>query len=181
MSMKLTWGTTPEERAMPFPCDRLMERFDAAYYRGISVDAAPEIVYRWLCQMRVAPYSYDLIDNGGKPSPRRLIEGMDHLELGQQILIGFEVVEFEPGRHITFKGGPRHVRVFGEMVATYMAVPREPSGSRLLVKVLAQYPKGLQGKLMKLLLPWGDFLMMRKQLLTFKELAESTDPKLLKA
>lgn len=181
MSTKLTWGTTPEEREMTYPCDRLMDRFDAAYYRGISVDAPAEVVYRWLCQMRIAPYSYDLVDNGGKRSPRRLIEGLDELELGQQILIGFEVVDFEPGRHITFKGGPRHVRVFGEMVATYIAVPTGDSSCRLLVKVLAQYPKGVQGALMKLLLPWGDLLMMRKQLLTFKELSEETCARQLKA
>lgn len=174
MSEKLTWGTTPEEREMGYPCDRWLDRFDATYYRGITIDAPPAIVYRWLCQMRIAPYSYDLIDNGGKRSPRKLIDGLDELETGQVILIGFEVVEFERDRHITFKGGPKHVRVFGEMVATYLIVPLEPSKCRLLVKVLAQYPRGIQGALMKTLLPWGDLLMMRKQLRTFKELSEQT-------
>ena len=63
MSVATTWGTTPDERAINFPCDLFMEQPDAAYYRGVTVRASPELIFRWLCQIRVAPYSYDWIDN----------------------------------------------------------------------------------------------------------------------
>ena len=66
-----TWGTETRERLRDFPCDRFLERFDDAYYRGITIHAHREIVFRWLCQLRVAPYSYDLIDNLGRQSPRQ--------------------------------------------------------------------------------------------------------------
>jgi hypothetical protein len=157
---------------MPFPCDGLVPGTDTVYHRGIDVAAPAHLVYRWLCQLRVAPYSYDWIDNFGKGSPRRLIEGMDELRLGQKLLIGFDLVDFEPNRHITIRGDQRHVRVFGEMAATYLALPVKETSCRLLVRVVAKYPGGLHGWLLRTLLPIGDWLMMRKQLLTFKELAE---------
>ncbi len=63
MSVATTWGTRREERSLPFPCDPFIEQADAAYYRGITIRSQPEVIFRWLCQMRVAPYSYDWIDN----------------------------------------------------------------------------------------------------------------------
>ncbi len=159
---------------MPFPCDRLLSTYDSAYFRGVTVRARPETVFRWLCQLRVAPYAYDWADNWGRRSPRRLIPGLDQLELGQKLLIGFRLVDFERGRHLTIEGDARHVLVFGNMVATYLAAPAA-EGCRLLVKVLARYPRGPHGWMWRRVLPWGDLWMMRKQLLTFKELAEATE------
>lgn len=59
------WGVTAAERAMDFPCDRYVERPDEVWHRGTDVLAPVPLVYRWLCQLRVAPYSYDAIDNLG--------------------------------------------------------------------------------------------------------------------
>ena len=56
------WGSSDLERAEPYPCDRLLVDGDDALFRAIDVAAPVAVVYRWLCQLRVAPYSYDLID-----------------------------------------------------------------------------------------------------------------------
>lgn len=41
-----------------------------------------------------------------------------------------------------------------------------------MVKLIVRYPGSLVGVAMRRLLPWGDLIMMRKQLLTLKRLAE---------
>src|SRR5687767_10306963 len=101
MSETRTWGTTEADRAMPFGCDAHVAEFDEDLFRGIDVDAPPEIAFRWLCQMRVAPYSYDWIDNLGRQSPRRLIDGLDRLARGQTFMTIFELVDFVPGKELT--------------------------------------------------------------------------------
>ena len=78
------WGTTQEERAAPLPCDRFLPEADDVADRALDVAAPPAVVFRRLCQLRVAPYSYDLVDNLGRRSPRELTPGLDDLELGQR-------------------------------------------------------------------------------------------------
>ena len=170
MSIASTWGTTEDERSLPFPCDRYLEGFDAAYYRGVTIHAPPELIFRWLCQMKVAPYSYDWIDNFGRRSPRALTPGLDELEIGQRVMIG-PLVEFERDRHLTIL---MTSRMFGEMAVTYLIIAQASGSCRLLVKLFVKYPSGPIGWIERLVLPWGDLVMMRRQLLNFKALSEKT-------
>lgn len=73
------WGTTAPERARPYPCDELVPSSDGALFRGVSVEAPAAVVFRWLCQLRAAPYSYDLLDNRGRRSPQELTPGLERL------------------------------------------------------------------------------------------------------
>src|SRR5262245_17671769 len=103
MSVATTCGTTADERATPDPCDAFGSRVDAACWRGVTVRADAPTVFRWLCQLRVAPYSYDWIDNGGRRSPRTLTPGLEQLAVGQPMMRIFDLVAFEPGRHLTVR------------------------------------------------------------------------------
>lgn len=170
-SIAVTWGTTAAERAQPFPCDRLLPNHAAAYFRGVTVEAPPSVVFRWLCQLRVAPYSYDWIDNLGRPSPSSLTPGLEQLAIGQTVMTMFTLAAFEPGQHLTLQSKALQT-VFGDLAVTYAVQSLGEARSRLLVKLLVHYPRSPLGWLMRLLLPWGDLLMMRKQLLTLKRLAE---------
>ena len=174
MSVAKTWGTDVAERALPFPCDRYLDQPDGVYFRGVTIHAGAPAIFRWLCQMRVAPYSYDLIDNGRRRSPRTLTPGMDTLAVGQSMMRIFTLVDFAPDRHVTLriKHGGGAFRLFGDLAVTYLIVPLETDRGRLLVKMVVRYPRGLRGALMRWGLPWGDLLMMRRQLLNFKALAE---------
>ena len=58
-----TWGSTLEERKGTYHCDHLIEDPDLVLFRAVDIAASTEIVFAWLCQLRVAPYSYDWIDN----------------------------------------------------------------------------------------------------------------------
>jgi hypothetical protein len=137
----------------------------------VTVKAPAALLFRWLCQLRSAPYSYDWIDNLGRRSPRSLTPGLDRLEIGQRIMTFFELVEFVPDRHITVAVNRLNV-LFGELATTYLIVPETDERCRLVVKLAIAYPRTPMGLAMRRLLPAGDAVMMRKQLLTLKRLAE---------
>jgi hypothetical protein len=174
LSLARTWGSTTPERAMRFPCDRHVDGPADAYYRAVDVAAPAAVVFRWLCQLRAAPYSYDLIDNLGRRSPRALTSGLERLSPGQRFMTIFELVEFEWGSHVTIVMR-RGNTVFGDVAVTYMVLARGEDRSRLLVKVLVTARGGpLVASLRGALLPSLDLVMMRKQLLTLGRLAEAS-------
>jgi hypothetical protein len=173
VSLSETWGTTKAERQLVFPCDGLVPQADSYLYRGVTINAAPEIIFRWLCQLRVAPYSYDWIDNAGRRSPPELIPGLDRLEIGQDVMTIFTLVDFRPNEHLTIRMKPSPSSFFGDIAVSYLIVPKAGS-CRLLVKLVCKAPRTLRGRLMRHLLPWGDLIMMRKQLLNLKQLAEAS-------
>ncbi len=137
------------------PCDEPgLTRAD----RAISIDATPAVVFGWLCQLRVSPYSYDLLDNWGRPSPRERTPSLAELEPGQPFMTLFRLRSFARDEHITLQSAGA--------VVTY-AVRPEGRGTRLHVRVLFRGPR-----LFARALALGDLVMMRKQLLTLKSLAE---------
>src|SRR4026209_958380 len=137
-----TWGTQPRERLLVFPCDKLIAQPDEALFRGLTINASPETVFRWLCQLRVAPYSYDWIDNGGRQSPAQLSPELDQLAPGQEVMRIFELVEFAPGSHLTLRLKPNSpaAQTFGELGVSYAVLPGADTGCRLLVKLIVKYP-----------------------------------------
>jgi len=168
MGLVRDWGSTAEERARSYACDRHLDGATGALYRAVDVDAPPEVVFRWLCQLRVAPYSYDWIDNGGRVSPRARDAKNEQLAVGQTVMSIFRLVEFERDRHLTILLD--HTRVFGGVAVTYHVEPRGGGdGTRLVAKLAV---RNRRWSPLRLLLPLGDFIMMRKQLLTLKALAE---------
>ena len=170
----VSWGVTEAERADPFPCDVRCTTPDDALFRGVTVAAPGALVFRWLCQLRVAPYSYDWLDHGGRRSPPALTPGLDQLAVGQTVMTIFELIGFEPGRSLTVVNRARRGarRLFGEVWVSYLVRPAPGSACRLLAKLLVRYPPTVAGAFMRRVLPLGDLVMMRRQLLTLKRLAE---------
>jgi hypothetical protein len=164
------WGTTAAERERPFACDRLIEQPEMAMFRATDVAAPAAVTFRWLCQLRAAPYSYDKLDNFGRRSPQELTPGLERLEVGQRVMTVFRLAEFEPGESLTvFHRG----RLFGRVACTYWAKPVDAERSRIVVKIICSTDRGGPlGSLARLVLPPGDLVMMRRQLLNLKELAE---------
>jgi hypothetical protein len=167
------WNVTAEERVADHPADAHVTGAATHFVRAIDVEADPATVFRWLCQIKVAPYSYDLIDNLGRRSPPTLTPGADDLELGQMLTVA-PIVDFEVGRHITAATTGRAARVFGGVVLSYEVVPGRTTRSRILVCLALPAPRGVS-RLWQMVLGAGDLVMMRKQLLTLKKYAEATD------
>lgn len=147
---------------------------DAELYRAITVHAPSMHLFRWLCQLRIAPYSYDWLDNGGRPSPQTLSVGLEALAVGQDVMSIFRLVAFRRDEHLTLriKSGSRAARIYGDVAGSYVVVPQTDRVSRLLVKLIVRYPSGIVGNLVRMVLPLGDRIMMRRQLLNLKTLAE---------
>lgn len=159
------WGVSSDEIARRYPCDELVAAPVWQAWRGVTVAAPVRHVWPWIIQIRLAPYSYDWMDNLGRRSPQRL----------------HDLPEPAPGQHLTTAGGRRAGRVLsvepevqltGEImgaVMSYVLVPEvgTTEATRLLLKIA-----GVSGRWIAPLLSTGDLLMARRQLLNFKRLAE---------
>ena len=168
-SVVSSWGSSAQERAAAYPCDGLIDAAHQDLFRAVDVAAPAPLVFRWLCQLRAAPYSYDWIDNRGRRSPRTLTDGLDALAVGQRFMSIFRLVSFDAGRSITVDST---TGTFGRVVCTYLVTPVDGRNCRLVVKLVVAAPRGPRGFVIRHLLPASDLVMMRKQLLTLKALAE---------
>lgn len=167
-----TWNSTLGERQLGYPCDRFVPLVDDSYYRAVDVAAPAKVMFRWLCQLQFGAYSYGPFDRFFGSGPRQLTPGADQLEVGQTFIMRhFQLVDVEPGRQLTIllKGSAKWP---GTMAICYLVVPQPGDSCRLLAKVMVQHPEGLTGKLIAWALPFLNFVVMRKQLLSLKLLAE---------
>jgi len=167
--LPMVWGATPDEAARDYPADDLVAGA-LLLTRAISVAAPAALTWRWLCQIAVAPYSYDWVDNRGRRSPDTLTPGADRFELGQAMAGVFLLTSYDDGHHWTALTSPRGQRLFGPVAITYAAEP-DGSASRIVCRLAV----GVDGPLSRLraqVLAWGDLVMMRRQLLNLKALAE---------
>lgn len=156
------WGVTDAETRRRYGCDEYVTEPTLHAWRGVTVDADATTVWARLRQVRLAPYSYDLIDNLGRRSPRELRDVAEPVP-GDPFTRAFardqgRVVAVDPGRELT-------ARIMGAHMS-YAVLPQE-DGTRLLLKVVARTSAWLSPAL-----SLGDLVMARKQLLTFKDLAE---------
>lgn len=166
------WRATAAEVAAEYPCDRFVTGPSVACYRAADANADAAGLFRWICQLRVAPYSYDLLDNLGRPSPRTLTPELHRLEVGQTFMQIFELVDFTPDRQVTLAISDRRSRrLFGDLAVSYVANPVGPKASRLVVKLAMPIEPGPLEGVRRYLLAWGDLLMMRKQVRTLAGLA----------
>ncbi|KAJ1684003.1 hypothetical protein LUZ63_020743 [Rhynchospora breviuscula] len=158
VSLPSSWGLLPGEEELVLPGDELAGPGWVRLLRAAPCAAPPERLWPWLGQLRVAPYSYDLVDNLGRRSPRTLTPGLGPVEVGQRVNIVFEVVDVEEGRGLTTRGrvgGP-----FADVVVGY-AVRPAPGGSRLLAVLRHPPHRGLLAAA-DTALAWGDLLGLRR-------------------
>jgi hypothetical protein len=157
------WGVTEAETRRPYPCDDLVDSPALMAWRGITIAAPAQAVWPWVTQIRLAPYSYDWIDNLGRRSPRALM-GLTEPRVGDPFTTAFgrqqgRILSLDPGRQLT-------ATIMGGYVS-YVLVPAQPAQTRLLFKVVMQ-----TSRLIAAGLSVGDLIMARRQLLNLKELAE---------
>ena len=77
---------TLEERNRRLPGDELIRDPIGSLTNAIDISAPPDRVWPWIVQMgagtRAGWYSYDALDNGGRPSAKRVIPELQSVDVG---------------------------------------------------------------------------------------------------
>lgn len=172
---QLQWGATPEEASRALPGDDLVPRPTFNSTRAITVAAPPERIWPWLVQIgltRAGWYSYDILDNLGRPSARRIIPELQNLAVGDMVPMspdgkhGMPVLAIDAPKSMIW-GTP------GDTTWTWQLDPVSDSSTRLISRVRSRYRWLSPAIAFSALLEFGDFWMMRKMLLNLRARAES--------
>jgi len=160
------WGVTSDETRASYPCDEYVPAPSLETWRAVTIDAPRTLVWSWLVQVRLAPYSYDWIDNRGRRSPRTLLH-LNDPEVGDP----FSCSGGRPlGRVVALE---REVQLTGQIMGatlTYRLTALTDARTRLVLKVVADVPR-----LLAAAASIGDLVMARRQLLNLKKYAEQRD------
>ena len=142
----LHWGATKEEINAPFPGRDLIADCKRTSIMAATLDAPPAKVFPWLLQMgydKGGWYSWDLLDNLGKPStdhihPEWQAVGVGDIMYGPNELPAFEVVALERDRFLalrTLLGRSDRRHDDGDGLWTFELQERPGGCTRLIVNV----------------------------------------------
>lgn len=160
------WGVTDADTARHYPCDDIVASPTMQAWRGITVGTTPEKLWPWISQIRIAPYSYDWIDNLGRRSPQQL-RALPEPVAGEHFSTA---ATHQFGRILSVSTAEQ---LTGRIAGTVVSYVLESHGNetRLLMKIVsARHRKSAP------LLVVGDLIMARRQLLNLKRLAEQDLP-----
>jgi proline iminopeptidase len=106
----LRWGATEKEVRASYPGAELIPGGTRGATMAVTIDAPPARVWPWLVQMgysRAGWYSWDHLDNLGRPSAQRLHPEWQDIHLGDFLAPeegpaarSWEVAALEPGRFL---------------------------------------------------------------------------------
>ncbi|MHA3703470.1 polyketide cyclase [Jatrophihabitans sp. YIM 134969] len=157
------WGVTPAEVERHYPCDDVVPSPVLAAWRGVDVQATPEAIWPWLTQIRLAPYSYDLVDNLGRRSPQTLVD-LPPPAVGDP----FTATAGRPQGEVLHVDPPHsYTGVILGAVMSYVVDAVDASSSRLVVKIVMG-----RWRVLAPFVSLGDLVMARRQLLNLRDLAE---------
>jgi len=174
---------TGREHLLALPGDEMIRHAAGSLTHAITVHCNRRELWPWLIQMgadRAGWYSYDMLDNGGRPSADRILQGLQGPSVGAVFPAlpgrrdGFVLLENEP-THWLVLGWPSPD---GDLVVTWAFMLHEIDDhtTRLIVRARAsdEYRfHGLPNAMGLLLARAVHFVMERKQLLEIARRAES--------
>lgn len=177
----LRWGLSDEQATRDLPGDDRIAHPQFEATRGVLIDAPPSAIWPWLAQLgtgRGGYYSYDRIDNNGRPSAREIIPELQQIMVGDTLAAageeGFTVAELDPGRYLVLEDmGGHFAGIDEDTTLAYSLEQVDADRTRLTCRMRIGHTPSL---LASLLVGWfvepGDFVMMRRQLLGIKQRAE---------
>ncbi|GGG25312.1 hypothetical protein GCM10007304_43950 [Rhodococcoides trifolii] len=172
---QLNWGATAHEASRPLLGDDLVPHPTLRATRAVTVLATPEDIWPWLLQVgtgRAGWYSYDLIDNFGRPSARTIVPRLQHLDVGDIVPLtpagrtGFTVERLLPPR--TMVWSTRY-----DTTWTWQLEPQRDGSTRILSRVRFRLHPSAVSVAIGLAMEFGDGIMVRKMLLNIRSRAET--------
>ena len=172
---QLHWGATDQEVTRPLLGDNDVSKPTFNATRAVTITARPEEIWPWLIQIglgRAGWYSYDLLDNLGRPSAERIMPEFQRLAVGDVIPMspdgkqGQWVRALEVNRWMLWGDKP------GDCTWYWGLEPLDQRHTRLLTRVRMRYRWTPFALLFSLLVEFTDIVMMRKCLLGIKRRAE---------
>lgn len=172
------WGATAAEVAAAMVGDDLIADPHTIATRSIDLESPPHEVFPWIRQMgfgRAGWYSYDWIDNLGRPSARDIRPELQQIVAGDRIpgaprsMADFTAaVVDEP--HAFVLAVPSTGRV-GRRIGFTLAYELHPvsTGTRLVTRMRARLDLPGGRILARRLLGPGDGIMVRRQLLNLAD------------
>ena len=112
----LRWGATDAEVAGPFPGAELVPAGARSGTMAVTIEVPPDQVWPWLLQIgwdRGGWYSWDSLDNAGRPSAREVHPEWQDLAVGDRLKFwapglgvadSYEVAVLEPNRFLGLYG-----------------------------------------------------------------------------
>ena len=173
----LRWGANDAEVRMAMPGDDAIERPAFNGTRAITIGASGEDVWPWIVQVgfgRAGFYSYDLLDNLGKPSAERIIPELQDVQVGTWIPMAGLVNDETAFKVAGF--APNDWMLWTKAASTWAwrLIPTEDGRTRLITRVRCQYRWTRPTIITDLLLmELGDFPMIQKMLRGIKRRAEA--------
>lgn len=173
----LRWGTTAAETRAAMPGDGLVPVSHFTATRAITIEARPSEVWPWLAQAgygRAGFYSYDLLDNLGRPSATAIMPQWQRAGIGDLAApmashptpaTSFRVAAAEPQASLVWAKP--------DSTWAWTLAPLEAGRTRLVTRLRQRYQPTPAGLLTIVLAEFGDFAMMRKMLLGIKTRAET--------
>jgi hypothetical protein len=165
------WGATRAEADAPLPGDELVHEANGTT-RSIDIAAPPDAVWPWLVQIgfgRAGWYSYDWIDNDGRPSASTIVPDLQDLAVGDRIPMtpdaGFVVRALDPPHHL--------VAVSDDGTTSWCLElePRPGGGTHLRSRFRAHFDRTPTSSLWAAVADPGTFLMERRMLKGIRERA----------
>ena len=174
---QLRWGATDDEVRRTLPGDAVVVHPTFNATRAVTIEARPEDIWPWLVQMglrRAGWYSYDWIDNLGKPSAETIVPELqdvhvdDLLPMSPGEKVGVWVKDFETARWLLWWDRK------GDVTWLWVMDRVDDAHSRLISRVRMKYRWTSPVILFEIPFDVGDIIMMRKCMLGIKWRAERT-------
>lgn len=194
----LGWGATAAERAAAYSDAQLIPDGRRASVMATTIAAPPAAVWPWLVQMgcdRAGFYSWDRLDNGGRPSAQRIHPEWQQLAVGDRIAcvpdgsVWFDVTRLEPQRELVLRSSlelprgrwfdptGRPPRAFSDSTWSFYLAPADGDRTRLVVTGVGRgAPRWVVGSINRLFWEPAHWIMQTRQFAQLRRRAETVSP-----